>query len=123
MPGARDIPDLLDRVYQRLNLAIIRGLADAGYGGIRPAHAAVFETIGQAGRSSAMAELAGMTKQSMGELVAHLERHGYVERVRDPDDARAYIIRLTALGRDAAREATRVMNGITDGWSDVIGQA
>ncbi len=41
-----------------------------------------------------------MTKQSMAQLVAHLEQHGYVERVPDPADGRAKLVRATARGRD-----------------------
>jgi DNA-binding MarR family transcriptional regulator len=36
----------------------------------------------------------------MGELVAHLERHGYVERVPDPADRRARLVRATDRGRE-----------------------
>lgn len=39
-----------------------------------------------------LAEEARMTKQSMGELVAYLERRGYVERLPDPRDGRARIV-------------------------------
>jgi DNA-binding MarR family transcriptional regulator len=41
-----------------------------------------------------------MTKQSMAQLVAHLEQHGYVERVPDPADGRAKLVRATARGRE-----------------------
>jgi DNA-binding MarR family transcriptional regulator len=40
-----------------------------------------------------------MTKQSMAQLVEHLEAHGYVERVPDPGDRRARLVRTTPLGR------------------------
>ena len=38
-------------------------------------------------------ERAQITKQSMAELVLHLERLGYVERVPDPSDRRAKLVR------------------------------
>ena len=41
-----------------------------------------------------------MTKQAMAELVAHLEGHGYVERVPDPGDRRAKLVRTTDRGRE-----------------------
>ena len=50
-------------------------------------------------RVSVLAERAHMTKQSMAQLVAHLEQHGYVERVPDPADGRAKLVRATARGR------------------------
>jgi DNA-binding MarR family transcriptional regulator len=36
----------------------------------------------------------------MTQLVEHLERHGYVERVADPSDGRAQLVRATAHGND-----------------------
>ena len=41
-----------------------------------------------------------MTKQAMAELIAHLELHGYVERIPDPGDRRARLVRTTARGRE-----------------------
>ena len=51
-------------------------------------------------RVSVLAARAQMTKQSMAQLVAHLEAHGYVERVPDPADGRAKLVRATARGRE-----------------------
>ncbi|MEV0063580.1 MarR family winged helix-turn-helix transcriptional regulator [Nocardia sp. NPDC050718] len=66
---------------------------------LRPAHYAVFRYLEPAGsRVTALAEAAGMTQQSMGELVTHLERCGYVERRPDPADRRARLIVTTAAG-------------------------
>ena len=42
-----------------------------------------------------------MTKQSVGEVTSDLEQRGYVERVPDPSDGRAKIIRLTERGHEA----------------------
>lgn len=73
---------------------------------LRPAHYAVFSFLDQDGsRVSTLAEAAGMTQQSMGELVGHLERHGYVERRRDPRDGRARIVVSTEAGGQAVRVA------------------
>jgi DNA-binding MarR family transcriptional regulator len=46
-----------------------------------------------------LAERAHMTKQAMAELVAHLEAQGYVERIPDPNDGRAELVRTTTRGR------------------------
>ncbi|WP_410876544.1 MarR family winged helix-turn-helix transcriptional regulator [Nocardia sp. A7] len=75
----------------------------AGLGAdLRPAHYAVFRYLRPGGsRVTALAEAAGMTQQSMGELVTHLEKNGYVERAPDPADRRARLIVFTASGRDA----------------------
>ena len=49
-------------------------------------------------RLTELAERARMTKQSVGEVATDLEQRGYVERVPDPADGRAKIIRLTERG-------------------------
>jgi DNA-binding MarR family transcriptional regulator len=60
----------------------------------------VFQYLDASGTTvSVLAERAEMTKQAMGELVAHLEERGYVDRVPDPGDRRAKLVRPTARGR------------------------
>jgi DNA-binding MarR family transcriptional regulator len=79
---------------------LYEGLRAAGYGDIRPAHYAVFRYLAEGGsRVTELAEAAGMTKQSMGELVSHLEALGYVKRSPDPRDGRARIVSPTEAGR------------------------
>ncbi len=74
-------------------------MAAAGFEDVRPAHYAVFRFLEPGGsRVTELAEEARMTKQSMGELVVHLERRGYVERLPDPRDGRAKIVVLTEAG-------------------------
>ncbi|MEU4600110.1 MarR family transcriptional regulator [Nocardia sp. NPDC023988] len=80
---------------------------------LRPAHYAVFRYLAPNGsRVTALAESAGMTQQSMGELVTHLERFGHVERIADPADKRARLIVPTAKGRDALAVAAREIRRI-----------
>ncbi|MBE2319945.1 MarR family transcriptional regulator [Solirubrobacter sp. CPCC 204708] len=79
----------------------IARLAERGHPQVRYAHGNVFQFLDDAGtRVSVLAERAGMTKQSMAQLVEHLETHGYVERVSDPADGRAKLVRTTARGRE-----------------------
>jgi DNA-binding MarR family transcriptional regulator len=44
-----------------------------------------------------------LTQAGISRLVGRLERRGLVERQQDPDDARAYRIRMTAEGIEAQR--------------------
>jgi len=102
--SARERPEnlaiLLREAFAALNDQALARLAERGHGAVRPAHAAVFQYLDDAGTTvSALAERAQMTKQSMAELVRHLEAHGYVERIPDRNDRRAKLVRTTERGR------------------------
>ena len=92
---------LLREPLRRLNEDLIGRLAAEGHVEVRLPHGNVFQYLDDAGtRVGVLAERAHLTKQAMAQLVAHLEAHGYVERVPDPDDGRAKLVRATARGRD-----------------------
>ncbi len=77
----------------------------------------MFGNIVPAGmRLTELAELAGMTKQAVGEAVSDLERLGYAERIADPSDGRAKIIRLTERGSDAQQTGFRIIADIEGEW-------
>ena len=98
------------------------GLRAAGYGDVRPAHYAVFRLLGVEGaRVTELAEAHGMTKQSMGELVAYLERRGYVERRVDPRDRRAKIVVPTERGRRGIAAAAGLLEGIEADLAERMG--
>ncbi len=120
---APDITSLMEAAYAALVTEVHRQLDAAGFEDIRPAHAKVFETIGQDGnRITDMAERAQITKGAMVELVDHLQRRGYLERVPDPADGRAKIVRLTPRGWDAVRVAAAAIEDAERRWADRLGQ-
>ena len=92
---------LLQVAYNSLARGIFGFVAGAGYSDLRPSHGNVLEPLsyvdGQ--RLNELAARAGMTPQSMGELVDDLELRGYVERRADPADRRAKRVHLTEKGR------------------------
>jgi DNA-binding MarR family transcriptional regulator len=96
---------LLGRAHKVLNERIRGGVVAAGHP-IRPAHSAVFVSIDRDGsRLTHLAERAAMTPQAMGELVDDLAGLGYVERVPDPADRRAKLIKQTDPGDEALHAA------------------
>ena len=102
---AREVPEnlaiLLREPFRAMNEQAIGRLAERGHPEVRYAHGNVFQYLDDAGtRVSELAARAGMTKQSMAQLVEHLETHGYVERVPDPGDGRAKLVRATARGAE-----------------------
>jgi DNA-binding MarR family transcriptional regulator len=69
-----------------------------------------------------LAERAQVTKQSMAELVAHLERHGYVERVPDPSDGRAKLVRATKKGNQLYAIAREFVEETEAEWTRRLGR-
>ena len=73
---------LLDAATESVLAEFRRDLEEAGYADIRPTHGCVFRFVRDDGmRLTELAGLAGMTKQSVGELVDDLVDLGYVERI------------------------------------------
>jgi DNA-binding MarR family transcriptional regulator len=76
-----------------------------GWTGITYAHNAVFSTLPPEGaRASDMAVRAGITRQSMGEIVRGMVEMGLVEMRPDPDDRRAKVVAFTPLGLACAEQ-------------------
>jgi DNA-binding MarR family transcriptional regulator len=63
-----------------------------------------------------------MSKQAVGEFVDDLERLGYVERVPDPADRRAKLIRLTELGWEGHEAGQRIFADIERRWAERFGR-
>jgi DNA-binding MarR family transcriptional regulator len=99
-------------------------LTAVGLGDIRPGHGCVFGNIDpeNGSRLTELAELANMTKQSVGEVTSDLEQLGYLERVADPDDGRAKIIRLTAQGQRAHRIGHQLIDELEREWGERYGE-
>jgi DNA-binding MarR family transcriptional regulator len=99
-------------------------MAAEGFEDVREGHGCVFGFIDfeQGSRLTELADRSGLTKQAVGEAVAELERKGYLERVPDPQDGRAKIIRLTPRGVEAALTGRRLFKEIEDEWGERFGE-
>lgn len=98
-------------------------LRERGHIGLQPSHQVIFASLGPDGaRLTDLAERAAMTKQAMGQLIDDLERLGYVERVPDPADGRAKIVRLTRAGRTFLDDAADVVAAIWRDYAALLGE-
>lgn len=103
------LPALLEIASEAAYVAFRADMVEAGYGDIRPNHGCVFRFVHEDGmRLTELATLASMTKQSVGEIVDDLVERGYVERVPDPGDRRAKLIRLTEQGETVQAAALEI---------------
>jgi DNA-binding MarR family transcriptional regulator len=97
-------------------------LEQTEFADIRPTHGCVFRFVKGGGlRLTVLAEMAGMTKQSVGEIVDDLEARGYVKRIPDPDDKRAKIICLTERGERAQATGLALFAKVEKQWAKRYG--
>ena len=110
---------LLRRTSRQMVEEISERLEAAGYADQPTSHHAVFENIDPEGtRLTVLAARAGLSHQAIGQVVAELERRGFVERVRDDADGRARLVRLTDDGRDLVKAALKAIAAIERKWSE-----
>ena len=89
---------------------------------LRPAHTSLFPHIDQQGtRLTELARRLGVTKQAVGQLVDDLEQLGVLERVDDPGDGRAKLVRFTRAGVEAIHHGLSVLRQIEQELEQVLG--
>jgi len=118
------LPALLRLASQTMTEEYLRWLETSGYSDIQPAHSAVIQPLWDqpdGARLTTLARHSRITKQSMSALVDHLEEHGYVERIADPADARATLVRLTARGRAFGRAIRQFARDVEAQWAQRVG--
>jgi DNA-binding MarR family transcriptional regulator len=122
IPITGEIGDLLAEVRTALIEAVQRRVGATEYGDLRTNHDCVFRYLSPEGaRLRELATQSRMAPQSIAWHVDELERLGYVERVQDPSDRRAKLIRPTKHGlayMDAARDALAEIEGE---WVSAVG--
>ena len=85
---------------------------------LRPSHVRLISITPAGGmRLGDLATKAGMTAQSLGELVDTLNRAGYTEVVPDPADRRARLVRPTERGAQLALAMNAKARELEELWS------
>jgi DNA-binding MarR family transcriptional regulator len=85
---------------RRFDSRILELMSESGHAETRIAQLNVTRNLDIEGtRLTDLARRASMSKQAMGELVDQCTALGLVERVADPSDRRARIVRFTRAGR------------------------
>jgi DNA-binding MarR family transcriptional regulator len=121
-PSQIPLPILLELSVEAMWKDFRVSLEEAGMTDIRPTHGCVFRFLhGDGMRLTELASLAGLTKQSVGEIVDDLTALGYLERYPDPTDKRAKLIGLTAKGKEAQAVGFQLFTKLEDDWSEAFG--
>lgn len=108
--------------HRAIEQRVLAALHAAGFDDTTVAQGRVFARVGEGGtRLTDLAEMAQVTKQTAGFLVDRLEAAGYVERVPDPSDARARLVRIAERGRRAQQCAARAEREVEAEWEAHLG--
>jgi|SRR6188472_179887 DNA-binding MarR family transcriptional regulator len=122
LPHTPNLAVLLREPFRIGSERLHERFAQRGHAEVRTPHGNVFGFLDDEGtRVSVLAQRAQVTKQSMAELVAHLERHGYVERVPDPADGRAKLVRATPRGKELYAIAREFVAELEQRWTEQLG--
>jgi DNA-binding MarR family transcriptional regulator len=99
------------RLYNERAIADVRRLSGAER--LTVAHTGIFPHLDLEGtRLTTLAQRMGVTKQFAGQLLAELEEQEIIERVPDPEDGRAKLVRFTAKGKRALLHGLDVLGEI-----------
>jgi DNA-binding MarR family transcriptional regulator len=116
-----DLATLMFIAYRAMDDEVIQAMHAAGYR-VTVAQARIAQRIAPGGsRLTDLAEQTQVTKQTASLLIAALEQEGLVERVPDPADKRARLIRFTPKGRTAADRAREVVMRVEQKWNEYLG--
>lgn len=116
-----DLATLMFIAYRAMDERVLAAVREAGFE-VTTAQARVAQRIADEGsRLTDLAAQAQVTKQTASLQVAALERVGFVERVPDPTDRRASLIRFTERGRRARDRAQQEVAAVEREWEEHLG--
>lgn len=118
-----NILDRMRSIERAVHREMQTQLALGGYPQVRIPHIALLAHMTTNGRRlTEFAELMQVTKSAVSQLVTQLEGWGLVERVPDPTDGRAALIRATPAADEGFRIARKRLAEIEREWEATIGE-
>lgn len=117
------VPALVQLLAATAGPRLRAAFASAGLDGIRPAQAVALVPLAGGGlHASDLADRLGVSRQAVAQVISALERHGYVTRASNPDDARTRIIELTGRGGQVLRVMRTNAGDLEKTWGAVLGE-
>lgn len=112
---------MLGRVLRRLREEVLAN-SEANFPGLRVSHYRLLDLIPPEGaRITDLAEVAGMTKQGLGQHVDYLQGLGFTESDRLPEDRRVRLVRRTAKGDEAVASSRQAIARMETLWEERLG--
>lgn len=124
MSSARPVPlaRLFAMAYRLLIDDLHRQLAARGWTDVRPAYGFLLLALraGPVSLRDLVVEL-GTSKQAVSKLAEAMVESGLAERVADPRDARAKVLRLTGRGGALLADVEEIYGELEAGWAATLG--
>ncbi|QNE18536.1 winged helix-turn-helix transcriptional regulator [Kribbella qitaiheensis] len=96
--------------------------SERGFPDLRVSHYRLLELIPDSGaRITDLAEIAGMTKQGLGQHVDYLDKLGFTESDRLPEDRRVRLVRRTGKGDEAVAFSHAAIGRVEQAWKEQLG--
>src|SRR5687768_8065443 len=113
----------LGRTFRVYNRMLVTALHESGFRDFSPAFPQIMSNLDTEGtRIGVLAKRAGITRQAAGQLVAEIERVGYVERRAATDDARATVVHFTPLGRKVLARVFVLVEEVEGRFEEILGK-
>lgn len=120
----RSTLQLLFKAARLLNERAIARVRERTGADVRVAHTTLLPHVDLEGtRATEIARRLGVSKQAAGQLIDELVAMGQLERVSDPRDARAKLVRFTTRGRRAMLEGLGVLGELEAELARELGQS
>jgi DNA-binding MarR family transcriptional regulator len=116
------VAQLLIRAARLLNERGVARVRAGGASELRPVHMTLLPHLDLEGtRLTELARRMGISKQAVGQIVGNLETMGLVERVPDPSDGRARLVRFSKRGERALSHGLGVLETLEAELSQKVG--
>lgn len=113
----------LDNVSEEFHRRLRDKLLARGYDGLKLSFHTVMSNIIFSGtRLVDIAEINGMTKQSIGLIATEIEDLGYIQRIPDPHDGRAKNLVFTERGEQLIQDSIKIVKEVEAEFAALIGE-
>jgi DNA-binding MarR family transcriptional regulator len=113
----------LDNVSAEFHRRLRDKLEQRGYAGLKLSfHAVLSNMVFSGTRLVDIAEINGMTKQTIGQIANEIEALGYIRRIPDPHDGRAKNLVLTARGEQLIHDSIEMVAEVKAEFAQLIGE-
>lgn len=113
---------LLIRAFNAFEDYHLRRLREEGFADFTGSETAVLRNVESGGsRITDIARRTNVTPQAISQLVAGLERKGYLTNAPDPTDGRARLVRLTDRGLALIARGQEITGELHERWAEILG--